>query len=417
MASVNEELLDRSTRHAVYLERLKKGQARKVVKILHKKAYPELLDKLTKEVSRLKSEVTNGRTPSMYRAKRYRDLISSMKALISSGTRAVEKSVSKSVENTASFEAEFQTEVMKSRTPKVFDIDYTTPNPVTLQALVKKTPMEGKLLADWFRDLDKSVKSKATEQLNLGLINGESIPQMRNRFRGIFKKTDRQLEAIVRTATAHAVNSAKDLTYKQNKDVVKAVKWVSTLDDRTTMTCASLDGKEFKVGAGPRPPIHWQCRSTTIPVLKSWKELGFDFKDVPMKDRESMNGFVPAKQSYGSWLKKQPAGVQNKVLGKTRAKMFRDGKITIDKFVDKDYRPLTLEQLKAREGYSKPKRAPKMPKKAKTASTKTTTAKQAKTAYKAPQDVKTPEARTASQVQKDMDYQMSLLNTKNAPND
>ncbi|MPW47639.1 phage head morphogenesis protein, partial [Moraxella catarrhalis] len=54
---------------------------------------------------------------------------------------------------------------------------------------------------------------------------------------------------------------------------------------------------------------------------------------------------------YYEWLKNQPAQYQDEVLGKTRAKLFRDGGMTVERFralqLDKNFTPLTLDEIKA----------------------------------------------------------------------
>lgn len=51
--------------------------------------------------------------------------------------------------------------------------------------------------------------------------------------------------------------------------------------------------------------------------------------------------------SYAEWLRDQPQKVQDAALGVTRAKLWRDGKLTIERFLDPSGRPLTLKQLAA----------------------------------------------------------------------
>jgi hypothetical protein len=63
-----------------------------------------------------------------------------------------------------------------------------------------------------------------------------------------------------------------------------------------------------------------------------------------------MNGAVPAKTTYKQWLKRQSKATQIKVLGKKRAELYRSGQVKIDRFVGKDFKPLTLKQLARREG-------------------------------------------------------------------
>jgi hypothetical protein len=111
--------------------------------------------------------------------------------------------------------------------------------------------------------------------------------------------------------------------------VVKGVEWVSTLDNRTTPICISRDGKIYPVGKGPRPPAHINCRSVTAPVL------------------EAIEGVTPfTRQTYREWLAKQSAATQDEILGRARGALLRSGGLSVDKFVDKAGKVLTLEQLK-----------------------------------------------------------------------
>jgi hypothetical protein len=123
------------------------------------------------------------------------------------------------------------------------------------------------------------------------------------------------------------------------------------LDNRTTEICIGYDGKVYPINEGPRPPFHWQCRTQAVPVLKSWKQLGINLKEAPEGTRSSMNGQEAAKITYPEWLKKQPIEFQDEVLGPTRAKLWRSGKVKIDRFTQ-DGKLLTLDQLRKKEGLS-----------------------------------------------------------------
>ena len=92
------------------------------------------------------------------------------------------------------------------------------------------------------------------------------------------------------------------------------------------------------------------CRSTTVPVLKSWRELGLDADEVPEGTRASMSGQVAADLTYGEWLRRQPASVQDEVLGASKGRLFRAGGLPMDKFVDATGRAYTLDELRRREG-------------------------------------------------------------------
>jgi len=165
---------------------------------------------------------------------------------------------------------------------------------------------------------------------------------------GLLSITKRGADAMVRTAVQHAASQARAETWKSNADLSTEYEFVATLDSRTTVQCRSLDRRVFKIGKGPMPPLHIKCRSTTILKLPS----EFDFLNKGAT-RASVNGPVPQDLSYYDWLKQQPEPFIREVLGRDRAKLFLDGGLSADRFaalqLDRNFQPLTLEQMKALE--------------------------------------------------------------------
>lgn len=152
---------------------------------------------------------------------------------------------------------------------------------------------------------------------------------------------------VARTAVNHVSVVARQQVFEENAEVVKGVRWVATLDMRTSAVCRARDGEVFPIDTGPRPPAHPNCRSSVSPVLKSWRELGFNIDDAPEATRASMDGQVPASMTYSEWLKSQSAAAQDEILGATRGALFRRGGLPLDKFVMEDGTELTLRGLAA----------------------------------------------------------------------
>jgi hypothetical protein len=129
---------------------------------------------------------------------------------------------------------------------------------------------------------------------------------------------------------------------------VKGWKFLATLDGRTSISCRRLSGTEYAIGEGNIPPIHTNCRSFSIPVLRSWKELGFDMEEMPVSYRSSVNGPVKADITMDSWMRTQSDADIKDMLGATRAKLFLDGNLKVDRFADRAGVVYDLKELKAR---------------------------------------------------------------------
>jgi len=338
--SVNDRVLDRAIRHAVYLERLKVGEVNKIVGLLNKSVVPDLVGQLEKRLLNIKQR---GFDTSPASTRRLRQLLKSTNGIVQGGVRSAGKVLRKDLKNIAMAETEFQARLLKDSLP--IGVDLVTPSTTLLQSITTSRPFQGRLLKDWMSGLSNVTQKELTRQVNMGLVQGEAIPAIVRRVRGVVDQTKRHATALVRTSVNHVTAQARELTYEQNSDIVKAVQYLATLDHRTTDICASLDGKVFKVGEGVRPPQHINCRSTTIPVTRSWKELGIPLKDIPATTRASMSGQVPAKTTYPQWLKKQPRAVQNQVLGKGKADLWRRGKFDLTKPI-LNGKSITLKQLR-----------------------------------------------------------------------
>lgn len=93
------------------------------------------------------------------------------------------------------------------------------------------------------------------------------------------------------------------------------------------------------------------CRSGRTPVLKSHKELGIDVPEIVVdgKTRASMDGQVAAETTYADWMKKQSAARQDEVLGPTRGRLMREGKLSLDDMYSARGKPLTLDELRKKD--------------------------------------------------------------------
>lgn len=197
--------------------------------------------------------------------------------------------------------------------------------------------------------VDAAVQRAWAEGRTIGQLITEIRGTRAGRYEdGLVAASRRQAEAVARTSVQHVAQTARQAVWESNSDLVEGVIFIATLDSKTTTQCRSLDHKVFPLDSGPRPPLHINCRSTTIAKLP--KE--FDFLDEGAT-RSSKDGYVPADQSYYEWLKGQPRSFQVEALGASRAALFRDGGLSAEQFaklnLGRNFQPLTLAQMAAKE--------------------------------------------------------------------
>ena len=242
------------------------------------------------------------------------------------------------------------------------DMRGTTLKPFTNRQVYSKVinrPMHvnGDLLEPFIKNFSKSATNEMSRTIRLGHAQGDTNQQIiqriigttRNNNRdGSLAQTRRRAEAMVRTSVQHVASSVRQETWEKNQDVIARYKFVATLDNRTSSKCRSLDQQEFDFGKGPTPPVHVNCRSTPIPVLN--EKFSFLSKG---RTRASADGPVGSTTQYYGWLKRQPAKVQDEIIGSKRGKLLRSGGLTAERFrklqFDKKFRPRTLEDMRELE--------------------------------------------------------------------
>jgi SPP1 gp7 family putative phage head morphogenesis protein len=79
--------------------------------------------------------------------------------------------------------------------------------------------------------------------------------------------SDVQIERFSRTKHTEVLNRGR-LEYFKDSEVVSGYQYSAILDDVTSDICSGLDGKKFKDGDEPVPPMHFNCRSVLIPITK-----------------------------------------------------------------------------------------------------------------------------------------------------
>jgi len=340
------------TRHQVMLERLKTGEWNRL---------REFVQELEIDVSARIAIFDELSEMSMFQLERNRAIL---RRIIDLPIERMREAWIAALREIAINEADFELEALRALDTGV---TFLAPVPEQVAAAAFSTPLQVRgatgdaLLETFFDGFKQSAIDRITADVTLGaaqgLPNADIIRSIRgtvaaNRTDGTMERIRRDADAIVRTSVQHVSQTARQATWDANRDIIDRVRWVSTLDSRTTDQCASLDGREFPIDSGPRPPIHVRCRSTTVAVLRppfDVLERGATRAARNPEDRREIDQ-VPARLDYYSWLLRQPAAFQDEAIGPTRAKLLRDGGLSSRGFADlqlgRRFEPLTLEEMR-----------------------------------------------------------------------
>lgn len=351
MARVPRQLKDQATRHAAHLERVKSHDVKELMKFLRK------LDKDIRET--LKGDITDWTRGRLNRQ------LSVVRSALKSRFEDFRQEWRDMVVELAKYESEFETRSLS----EVSKFEFDAPPAAQIEQAVMLSPVQisgadgGALLDDIYASWSNKEIRRVTNRVSLGFARGDTTSQIIRDIRGTSPRkyvdgdlavSRRNMETFVRTALQHAAVQAREATWNANKDIVKKVEWVSTLDTKTSVQCRSLDGEQFDINKGPRPPAHPRCRSATVAALDERFSILDEGGTRRARDPETGKvEWADANETYYGWLKRQPARVQDSIIGDERGKLLRDGGLSAERFadlqLDKKFQPLTLDEMRELE--------------------------------------------------------------------
>jgi SPP1 gp7 family putative phage head morphogenesis protein len=335
--SANGYLIDRATRHQIFIQRFASGQVTESLPILRRMlreiraalALQDLTSFQTARLIALQLDITTITTA----------------AGVSLGAQLVP-----SMRDFAAYEAQFTTTLLQG----AVSVQLAGVSAVALGSAVTSAPVKlvsgQKTINTTFAGLFDTFAGGAAREVmtavQAGITAGDNNASIVQQVTSLVNtRTRAQAETVVRTAANAAGSVARNEVYAANADVLQGEEWVATLDSRTRIEHAALDGKKYPVGQGPQTPLGYNCRCIRVPVVAE--------KFAALREgatRASYQGPVSAQRTYGGWLRDQPESFHVEVLGPQRAELFRSGGLSLDKFADDGGRLYTLEQLRAREG-------------------------------------------------------------------
>ncbi len=361
MPTANEWIADESVAHAIDLVHYGNGVVRRMLAILNR-ADASLTFQLQDALEQLDA--------GSFTVQRLEALLSSVRALNSQVYDQMIQALNLELSGLTDSEVSFQRDLLTHPLPQEVVAQFNTVSIEQVHAAAMARPFQGRLLSEWGQSIAADRMVRIRDTVRMGFVEGKPVQQIvrdvrgtkaQNYQDGVIEIDRRHAETIVRTAVSHTAGYARDQVLAANADLVKAVMWRSTLDSRTSQPCRLRDGCKYGLedhkpighklpwGAGPGR-FHFNCRSTSAPVLKSWQELGGeDVADWTQSQRASMDGAVPADTTYAEWLAKQSAARQDEILGQARGRLYREGGLDLQQFSNNKGKLLTLQELRARQ--------------------------------------------------------------------
>jgi SPP1 gp7 family putative phage head morphogenesis protein len=144
---------------------------------------------------------------------------------------------------------------------ELFKVNYALPLPTDafLKFLEEETYS---YVGDWSYNITKNAKQEMINAIKDGKPLSDVVDMLTDQ--GL-KDSLVSMERYARTKFTEVMNRGR-LDYFESSKIVQGYQYSAILDDSTTDICESLDGKVFKDGEQPIPPLHFNCRSLLVPI-------------------------------------------------------------------------------------------------------------------------------------------------------
>lgn len=175
---------------------------------------------------------------------------------------------------------------------------WNKPTVDAIKALVDKTLVVGRTIAETFKSLAQVELPKIIAQTRIGYLAKQLGGAVWRSVKPIVKMAEPALDTIAATAVEALAGAARALTANDNPKTFSDQEiWVSVLDSRTTTGCRDLSGRVFAVGEGIQPGYHWGCRSSRVPLLVD--------SDLPAQIDNFETWLETQPEEFRGWLREK----------------------------------------------------------------------------------------------------------------
>lgn len=355
----NDRIADLITSHALDVNRFEAGLRRQARVFLR-----ELEGEIAAAITRMDP---GGAVQASAKQRRLERLLVQVQDTIKASYRGERTRLIGALRELADIETDFAARAIN--TGLQFDMATVQITAPLLRGIVAGVLIDGAPVSEWWSRQAGDTLERFQDAMRAGIAQGETSAQLIRRVRGgtqngervagLMDVTRRHADSLVRSATQAVSAAGRQEVYRQNANLLRGVLWTSTLDLRTTVVCAARDNKLYETVShkpighdlpwlGGPGNLHWGCRSTSAPITKDWRDLGIDEDDLPPQTRASIDGEIPTDTDFEAWLSRRSVEQQDAVLGKGRADLWREKKLSFRDLIDGNGRELSLKELRER---------------------------------------------------------------------
>ena len=292
--ALSDEIQDVITRHQVYLLRYSAGREKEAAQYID-----EITQRITDEL--MNDELTD---MDIQRLNRFMDEIVEFQQNLMG---QLEEKILDDVDDLANQETDWATAMLSN-----FLGELDTPSRIETQLAVFAgiLPVAGLTIRSLVSRFRQKKIAQTVQSIRDGITLRENNQQIIGRMQTINPLHKKQAGVLIKTITNYTSVQARDVAMRLNPNFFDGYEWVSVLDSRTSLICASRDGTVYPFTndpvLSPKPPAHFSCRSTITPKLKPQ----FESRQTkqPRRTAEGAKGKtkVNAQTNYQSWLTRQP---------------------------------------------------------------------------------------------------------------
>ena len=309
------------------------------------------IEELNREYERLGGDVSQ---VWFYQSRRYRELealiAEELGKLGSRATRITTGAIDKSVDDGLHYSAE----LVALQAGDLGKVGYAYLDRDAVLAMLGYS-RPGAPLEALMRSISEEGAKSALDTLVQGLLLGYNPVKVAPTLRDTLGTTLTRAMTIARTESIRALREAQMESYRANPNIVREWQWQASMDKSTCLVCMAMHGKRFPISESMSS--HPNCRCVSVPVLRSWAELG-EMIGVDATGIDEMGPTLEEQAKRYGWSDERLAQLKARrmsgadffsglspekqidIMGKSRWIAWKDGIISLDGTVKETWSPV-----------------------------------------------------------------------------